>query len=150
MELILNPYITENKKINLSPTILREVTETEFLVSTRKKIPQRVIQAKAWSLSEDKEWNGMRSYKILLPPIITTEAYFLNKLNTIIWIRRKIKEDWIDLANEQKIYRIIIESMLTKELSRLKIDSAFHGSFYNNINEAIELQKVIIDLQLPF
>ena len=40
--------------------------------------------------------------------------------------------------------------MLTKELSRLKIDSAFHGSFYNNINEAIELQKVIIDLQLPF
>ena len=150
MELILNPYITENKKINLSPTILREVTETEFLVSTRKKIPQRVIQAKAGSLSEDKEWNGMRSYKILLPPIITTEAYFLNKLNTIIWIRKKIKEDWIDLENEQRIYRIIIESMLTKELSRLKIDSAFHGSFYNNINEAIELQKVIIDLQLPF
>ena len=150
MELILNPYITENKKINLNPTILREVTETEFLVSTRKKIPQRVIQAKAWSISEDKEWNGMRSYKILLPPIITTEAYFLNKLNTIIWIRRKIKEDWIDLENEQRIYRIIIESMLTKELSRLKIDSAFHGSFYNNINEAIELQKVIIDLQLPF
>ena len=150
MELILNPYITENKKINLSPTILREVTETEFLVSTRKKIPQRVIQAKAWSISEDKEWNGMRSYKILLPPIITTEAYFLNKLNTIIWIRRKIKEDWVDLENEQRIYRIIIESMLTKELSRLKIDSSFHGSFYNNINEAIELQKIIIDLELPF
>lgn len=150
MELILNPYITENKKINLSPTILREVTETEFLVSTRKKIPQRVIQAKAWSISEDKEWEGMRSYKILLPPIITTEAYFLNKLNTIIWIRRKIKEDWIDLENEQRIYRIIIESMLTKELSRLKIDSSFHGSFYNNINEAIELQKIIINLELPF
>ena len=150
MELILNPYITENKKINLSPTILREVTETEFLVSTRKKIPQRVIQAKAWSLSEDKEWNGMKSYKILLPPIITTEADFLNKLNTIIWIRRKIKEDWIDLENEQRIYRMIIESMLTKELSRLKIDSSFHGSFYNNINEAIKLQKIIIDLELPF
>ena len=144
MELILNPYITENKKINLSPTILREVTETGFLVSTRKKIPQRVIQAKAWSLSEDKEWKGMRSYKILFPPTI------LDKLNTITWIRRKIKQDWIDLANEQKIYRIIIESMLTKELSRLKIDSSFHGSFYNNINEAIELQKVIIDLELPF
>ena len=150
MELILNPYITENKKINLSPTILREVTETGFLVSTRKKIPQRVIQEKAWSLSEDKEWRGMRSYRILPPPVISSNTYFLDKLNTITWIRRKIKEDWIDLANEQKIYRIIIESMLTKELSRLKIDSAFHGSFYNNINEAIELQKVIIDLQLPF
>lgn len=92
----------------------------------------------------------MRSYKILFPPTISPETYFLDKLNTITWIRRKIKQDWIDLAKEQKIYRIIIESMLTKELSRLKIDSSFHGSFYNNINEAIELQKVIIDLELPF
>ena len=92
----------------------------------------------------------MRSYRILPPPVISSNTYFLDRLNTITWIRRKIKEDWIDLANEQKIYRMIIESMLTKELSRLKIDSAFHGSFYNNINEAIELQKVIIDLQLPF
>lgn len=92
----------------------------------------------------------MRSYKILFPPIITQSTYFLDKLNTITWIRKKIKQDWFDLAREQKIYRIIIESMLTKELSRLKIDSSFHGSFYNNINEAIELQKVIIDLELPF
>ena len=92
----------------------------------------------------------MRSYRILPPPVISSNTYFLDKLNTITWIRRKIKEDWIELADEQRNYRIIIESMRTKELSRLKIDSAFDGSFYNNINGAIELQKVIIDLQLPF
>lgn len=127
------------------------------IMAMKEKIPQRLIEARKFSVKEIKSIEGLRINDLRgfkryeISSTETSLSYMILKdSKTIKWIKRKIEELRNELIDNKYVYKKIMESMLKKEFKCLNKDIEFHGSFYSNIEKAIELDTEIELMELPF